>query len=71
MGAEVVGVTVGVTVGVEVVSVAVGMAVVNGVPMPVSGTAATISVHCQRWVRITRAGRRRKTLLIGSPRLQV
>ena len=38
---------------------AVGMAVVNGVPMPVSGTPATISEHCQRWVKIT-PGREKK-----------
>jgi len=38
---------------------AVGMAVVNGVPMPVSGTPATISEHCQRWARVT-PGREKK-----------
>jgi len=38
---------------------AVGMAVVNGVPMPVSGTPAAISEHCQRWARIT-PGREKK-----------
>ena len=38
---------------------AVGMAVVNGVPMPVSGTPATISEHCQRWVKVT-PGREKK-----------
>ena len=38
---------------------AVGMAVVNGVPMPVSGTPSTISEHCQRWVKVT-PGREKK-----------
>ena len=38
---------------------AVGMAVVNGVPMPVSGTPSTISEHCQRWVKLT-PGREKK-----------
>ena len=31
---------------------AVGMAVVNGTPMPVSGTPATISVNFERWAKI-------------------
>ena len=35
------------------------MAVVNGVPMPVSGTPSTISEHCQRWVKLT-PGREKK-----------
>ena len=38
---------------------AVGMAVVNGVPMPVSGTPSTISEYCQRWVKVT-PGREKK-----------
>ena len=38
---------------------AIGMAVVNGVPIPVSGTPSTISEHCQRWARIT-PGREKK-----------
>ena len=38
---------------------AVGMAVVNGVPMPVSGPPSTISEHCQRWVKVT-PGREKK-----------
>ena len=41
---------------------AIGMAVVNGVPMPVSGTPSTISEHCQRWARIT-PGREKKESL--------
>jgi len=32
---------------------AIGLAVVNGVPMPVSGVPATISEFCQRWAKVT------------------
>ena len=43
---------------------AVGMAVVNGVPMPVSGTPSTISEHCQRWVKVT-PGREKKEAVVN------
>ena len=38
---------------------AIGMAVVNGVPIPVSGTPSTISQYCQRWTKII-PGREKK-----------
>ena len=38
---------------------AIGMAVVNGVPIPVSGTPSTISQYCQRWAKII-PGREKK-----------
>jgi len=38
---------------------AIGMAVVNGVPIPVSGTPSTISEHCERWAKVT-PGREKK-----------
>ena len=38
---------------------AIGMAVVNGVPIPVSGTPSTISEYCQRWAKII-PGREKK-----------
>ena len=39
--------------------VAIGLAVVNGVPMPVSGVPTTISEICERWARIS-PGREKK-----------
>ena len=39
--------------------VAIGLAVVNGVPMPVSGVPSTISEICERWVKIS-PGRKKK-----------
>jgi hypothetical protein len=38
---------------------AIGIAVVNGTPMPVSGTPATISENFERWVRVS-PGREKK-----------
>ena len=38
---------------------AIGMAVVNGVPMPVSGTPATISENFERWAKVL-PGREKK-----------
>ena len=39
--------------------IGVGLAVVNGVPMPVSGVPSTISEICERWARIS-PGREKK-----------
>ena len=39
--------------------IAIGLAVVNGVPMPVSGVPSTISEICERWDRIS-PGREKK-----------
>ena len=41
---------------------AVGMAVVNGVPMPVSGTPSTISEYCSRWARITPGSEKKESV---------
>jgi len=39
--------------------IAIGLAVVNGVPMPISGVAKTISETCSRWAKIS-PGREKK-----------
>lgn len=42
--------------------VAIGLAVVNGVPMPITGVPSTISEICERWARIS-PGREKKEAL--------
>jgi len=44
---------------------AIGVAVVNGVPLPVSGVPETISKVCQRWVKVT-PGREKKENVANS-----
>ena len=41
---------------------AIGMAVVNGVPMPVSGTPATISENFERWGKVIPGGEKKENI---------
>ena len=41
---------------------AIGMAVVNGIPMPVSGTPATISENFERWGKVIPGGEKKESV---------